>query len=115
LEKFNISKTENTESPQERNPYGYSAPLSAKCEIPLVVLKQAFETFGSECDEDEWETQNIAMVVRPTSDETEDGQEPVAATVLKTDDEASSKSTEGKGRAISGAPPKKGEERKVMQ
>ena len=37
-----IAQSGNAEGHQECNPYGYSGPLSGKCEIPLAVLEQAY-------------------------------------------------------------------------
>jgi hypothetical protein len=30
----------------------------------LAALKQAYETFGSECDDEEWDARDVAMVVK---------------------------------------------------
>jgi hypothetical protein len=61
-----------TENLRERYPYGYTGELSKECEIPLAVLKQVYDTYGSECEDEEWESQNVAMAVEPALEETEE-------------------------------------------
>ena len=81
--KFDITQSGKAEGSRERNPYGYSGPLSRECEIPLAVLKHVYETFGSECDEEEWQDQDVAMVAELIFEDTEEGQELIPADVIK--------------------------------
>jgi hypothetical protein len=57
-----LSSDKTIEDIRERYPYGYSGELSGECEIPLAVLKQVYDDYGSEIEDDEWR-ENVAMVV----------------------------------------------------
>ena len=75
----------------------------------MAALKQAYETFGSECDDEEWDDQDVAMVVRPTRSEI--GEDPRllagALDMSGGDPETSSGDTNGPDFVVDEPPPKK--------
>jgi hypothetical protein len=78
-----------TENIRERYPYGYTGELSEECEIPLAVLKQVYDTYGSECEDEEWDSQNVAMVVEPALGKTKESRVSPAASATDRDREIS--------------------------
>jgi hypothetical protein len=97
---LDVSEATSAENLRERNPYAYTGPLSGECKIPLAALKQAYETFGSECDDEEWEAQDVAMVVRPAPSDLGSGRGFFAATASELDPEASSGCASDEDQAI---------------
>jgi hypothetical protein len=59
--------------------------LSEECEIPLAVLKKVYDTYGSECEDEEWDSQNVAMVVERALGETEESRVSLAASATDGD------------------------------
>ena len=66
----------------------------------MAALKQAYETCGSECDDEDWGDQDIAMVVRPEFSGLGSGHGFFAATASELDPEASSRDASDEDQTI---------------
>ena len=98
------SQTTSVENRPERNPYGYTGPLSGECEIPLDVLKRIYEMFGDDCEDGDCDNCNAALVVE---EEGKDAEVQSCSDVSEKDIQASPGNSDDTEPAVRNSPPEK--------